>query len=307
MNLIRLGALTEHEVEDCLTGRGLGLQVGPYKALISSNTGLLATPLCQLYQDYWVETGATGFFDFRIRLRKVRESFWKPWQVEFDWEGSSPFPPLALAHAHPLFELGMNWCVATASGLQTVIHSAVVERDGLAMVLPGQPGSGKSTLCAALALDGWRLLSDELTIISQSDLLVQPVPRPISLKNSSIGLIEKNFPTAEMTPPISDTHKGTIAYVRPPSSSVACAGVRVPIGYVVFPKFKNQCTLGYEVLSRATALTELMEHTFNVELLGGHGFQRLAHAISSAHCYAVEYPDLTSVLRWIDSVCRRQR
>jgi predicted ATPase len=31
------------------------------------------------------------------------------------------------------------------------------------VILPAPPGSGKSTLCAALVTRGWRLLSDELT------------------------------------------------------------------------------------------------------------------------------------------------
>jgi predicted ATPase len=33
----------------------------------------------------------------------------------------------------------------------------VVERDGHALILPAMPGSGKSTLTAALVQRGWRL------------------------------------------------------------------------------------------------------------------------------------------------------
>ena len=304
MNPIRLATLTQEDVERCLRGDGLCLHVASFRCLIRSNTGLLSSPFKMLYQDYLVETSITGFFDFCIRLKKVRKNFWSPWEVEFDWEGNSPFPPLLLAHTHPLFEWGLNWCVATASGLEVVIHSAVVERDGIALVFPGQAGSGKSTLCAALAHAGWRLLSDELTIISQVDGLVLPVPRPISLKNSSIDLIRVNNKDAELTIPVSDTHKGTISYARAPSLAVACSAVRVPVGYVVFPKYMSDVTLGYEPLSRATTLTELMRHTFNVELLGSVGFTALARSISHAECYAVEYPDLASILNWVDTICR---
>lgn len=304
MNSLRMGVLSEVQIEHCLRGEGLGLQVASFRCLVRSDTGLLAAPFRQLYRDYAVEPTPAGFYDFRIRLSKSRSKFWKNPLVNFDWEGSSPFPAHPLAHAHPLFEWGLNWCVATASGLHTVIHSAVVERDGLALVLPGQPGAGKSTLCAALAHGGWRLLSDELTIVSQADGRVQAVPRPISLKNGSIGLIGDRFPTADLTRPVTQTHKGSIAYARAPDAAVAFAKVSAPIGYVVFPKYKAGAEMAYEPLSRAAALSELMKNTFNVGLLGAEGFEALAGAITHAHCYAVEYGDLSSILQWVDTTCR---
>ena len=297
--------LSVREVERCLRRDGLVLHVASFRVLVRSDTGLLAEPLRQLYQDYPVEPVPSGFHDFRVRLSRTRRAFWKAREVTFDWDGSSPFPALPLAHTHPLFEWGLNWCVATASGLHTVIHSAVVERDGHALLLPGQAGAGKSTLCAALSLGDWRLLSDELTIVSKSDALVQPVPRPISLKGRSIDLIGRQFPLADMTAPVTQTHKGSIAYARAPSPSVASSNNAAPIGYVVFPRFKADAEFYSEPLSRATALAELMKNTFNVGLMGPDGFAALARAIAHAKCYAVEYGDLSSILQWVDTTCRR--
>ncbi len=303
MKSVLLGELSEAQIEHCLTSSGLGLELASFRCLIHSDTKLLSKPLRQLYQHYAAHVVPHGFYDFRVNLNKCRDHVLAPWQVKFDWEGSSPFPGLPLAHAHPLFEWGMNWCVATASGAHTVIHSAVVERHGLALVLPGSPGSGKSTLCAALALTDWRLLSDELTIISQADGCVQPVPRPISLKNKSIDVIRAFVPTADMTTPVTDTHKGSIAYARAPHSAVAAVHAAVPVGYVVFPKFVAGAALDFEPLTRAEALSELMEHTFNVGLLGAEGFTALGNAIAHAQCFAVEYGDLASILSWIDTTC----
>lgn len=303
MSGILLGSLSDDQVSRCLAGAGLGLEIGSFRALIRSDTGQLTAPMHLLYRDFLCDPDATGFFDFRINLMRKREFPWRAWKVEFDWEGSTPFPPLPITQAHPLFEWGLNWCVATASGMHTVIHSAVVERNGLALVLPGQPGSGKSTLCAALALGDWRILSDELTIIAHADGQVQPVPRPVSLKGTSIDLIRKAFPAADITDPIEDTHKGSIAYARPPTAAVRSVGETVPVGFLVFPKFKAGTSLVYEPLPRAVALAELMDNTFNIGLLGAEGFEALARAIAGAKCYAVEYGDLDSIVDWVNSTC----
>ena len=303
MKSTRVSDLSESQIERALRGVGLGLETASFRCLLRSDTEQLSLPLRLLYQDYPAESNPAGFYDFRINLNKSRSIFWKSWDVAFDWEGNSPFPSLPLAHAHPLFEWGLNWCVATASGAHTVIHSAVVERDGMALVLPGSPGSGKSTLCAALALTDWRLLSDELTIVSQVDGRVQPVPRPISLKNKSIDIIRAYVPSAELTEPVTDTHKGSIAYARPPRSAVEAQNCPVPIGYVVFPKYVAGAQLDFEPLTRAEALSELMENTFNVGLLGAEGFTALAKAIANARCYAVEYGDLASILKWVNTTC----
>jgi len=304
MALNRLGAFTVADIERCLRGPGLTLAVANFRCLVQSDTGLLAAPLHQLYRHYPASLTPSGFYDFRMTLKRKRAAPWQPKEVEFGWEGHSPFPALPLAQTHPLFEWGLNWCVATLSGTHAVIHSAVVERGGAALVLPGEPGAGKSTLCAALALTDWRLLSDELTIVSHATGHVQPMPRPISLKRKSIDIVRSGFADAELSAPIHDTHKGSIAYVRPADAAVDAWAQTARIGYVIFPRYAQGADFTVETVPRAQALAELMSHTFNVGLLGRDGFQTLVNALAGAECYAVEYPDLASITSWIDSTCR---
>ena len=66
-----------------------------------------------------------------------------------------------------MLEWGLNWCVAGHAHQYLMLHAAALERNGRAVILPGDPGAGKSTLTAALMLSGWRLLSDEITLVDR--------------------------------------------------------------------------------------------------------------------------------------------
>ena len=65
-------------------------------------------------------------------------------------DGRKPFWPLPAAHMLPALEWGINWCIATRSNHLLMLHSAVVERGGAAILFPAWSGHGKSTLCTAL-------------------------------------------------------------------------------------------------------------------------------------------------------------
>lgn len=301
MKLAPLGELAPATIESGLRDRGVCIEVGTFRCRITSDTGLLAKPLQQLYSAYPASLDPNILVDFEISLRRSRH--WLSQEVEFIWEGKSPFPKLPLSQTHPLFEWGLNWAIATLSGNDIVIHAAVIEKDGAALVLPGDPGAGKSTLCAALALSDWRLLSDELTIINRQTSMVNPVPRPISLKDRSIRLIQNRFPAVQMTEPITETRKGDIAYARPDDLAVLRADQPVPIELIVFPKYQTGSSLEINQISNGLAVAKLLENTFNVGLLGKEGFVDTARAIASARCFEITYSSFDELLPWLNSEC----
>jgi HprK-related kinase A len=294
-----LQALSTAQIAHALRGEGLSLRVADFRCLVQSSSARLAEPLRLLYAAYEASDTVQGFYDFRLQLDERRAWFGAACEVEFRWRGHPPMPPLPASQAHPLFEWGLNWSVATLCGADIVAHAAVLARNGRAIVLPGQPGAGKSTLCAALALSGWRLLSDELTILARDSGHVMGVPRPISLKEASIDVIRSLFPDAVLSEPVRDTRKGAIAYVRPPDASVQAGAERVPVGFIVFPIYRSGSGLSVEPISRAQALARVLDQTFNVGLLGAQGFEQLARVVAGAACYTMTYDDMPRALAWI--------
>ncbi len=255
-----------------------------------------------LYGDYPL-LDSKDFIDFYVSLDRPNglRRWFRP-QVNFLFDGISPFKPLPLDHAFPMFEWGFNWCVVNSMHTYLIIHAAVVERHGRVLIMPAPPGSGKSTLCAALVSRGWRLFSDELALISLSDGTLSPLPRPVGLKNQSIDIIRKFAPEMSLGPVVKDTHKGTIAHMKATDESILRAGESAEAAWVVLPKYINKSETNLEPLSRARAFMMLADNSFNYGVLGEPAFHALAKVVDRCQCYRFSYSSLDEAIATFDSL-----
>lgn len=294
---MKLRDLSADSIVRRLKTTGLRLRTGPVVTHVRSVIPAVAQGLLLHYAEHPVEDD-DGFADFHVGV--VRPSGPRRWfktQVQFDFDGVLPFKPLPGDQGFPMLEWGMNWCFANHCHQYLTIHAAVVERCGRAMILPAPPGSGKSTLCAGLVSRGWRLLSDELTVIDPSSACIVPVPRPVSLKNASIEVIRRFAPDAVLGPVVHETTKGSVAHMRPPAESVRNADVLAAPGWVVLPKFVPGAPTRLEPLPKARALMRLISNAFNFNMHGAQGFELLADIVDRCDCFEFSYSQLD------DAVC----
>ena len=287
--VLTVGSLPPVALATRLSEPGLDFQTGQFQVRIQSPIAALATTIGRLYADYPLAP-ANGFADFHVRLMPstgVRR--WLRPQVNFEFDGTTPFKPLPADQAFPLFEWGMNWCVSSTANAFLIIHAAVVEKDGWAAILPAPPGSGKSTLCAALINRGWRLLSDELTLVRIEDGQIVALPRPVSLKNASIDVMQAYEPAAVFSPKVFDTAKGTIAHMKPPRESVIRAAEPARPAWIIFPKYEAGTATCLTPLSPARAFLRLAENCFNYSTLGVEGFHAVGNLMDACIAYDFSY------------------
>jgi HprK-related kinase A len=286
-----VSTLTPAELRRQLAGDGIWLRTGPFVTRLRSPIPSVAAGLGLLYADAPLEPPA--FADFHVEMRRPGglRRLWHP-QVRFVFDGHQPFTPLPLNHAFPALEWGMNWCVAAHAYGWLVIHAAVIERNGRAAILPAPPGSGKSTLCAALVHRGWRLLSDELTMVRLGTGAIVPNPRPVSLKNASIDIIRAYLPGCVLSPPVRDTDKGTVAHLKPPREAVARAHEPAAPGWIVYPKFQAGAAPTLTPVARSRSFMRVAENAFNYSRLGVHGFDTLAGLLDHSDSYEFTYSRL---------------
>ncbi|MEO8249860.1 MAG: HprK-related kinase A [Burkholderiales bacterium] len=292
---MKLGELGGEQLRERLS-TGLILRTGPFRTSIVSHEELVLRGLAKLYSDFEIHDG--GYCDFHVRVDRVSglRAVLRP-QITFRFDGATPFKPLPANHAFASLEWGLNWCIAGHAHHYLMLHAAVLERNGRAVILPGEPGAGKSTLTAALSLSGFRLLSDEITLIDRDDGLLTPLARPVNLKNESIEIIRSFAPSAVFGDPAHDTHKGTVAHLKSSAESVRRAGEKAKPALIVFPRFKLGAATTIRPRSRADAFMHAATHAFNYELLGRVGYDLNGALIDQCECFDFEYSSLPDAIR----------
>jgi len=285
----RVSSLSSTGLAGRLKAGGIFISLPPFVAHISSSIPIVAQGIETLYADHQLIDGnATNVFaDFHVSVEYGRR-FPRALCV-FKMDGHEPFTPLAAGEAFAFLEWGLNWCVSSYCHTWVTIHSAVLERHGRAVVLPAPPGSGKSTLCASLLLNGWRLLSDEMALLDPRTGQLVPSPRPVSLKNESIDIVRKLAPNVVIGPVAHDTMKGNVAHMRVPEDSLRRAGEEALPAWVIFPKYVANAPASLVGRGKATSFMQLAENSFNQGGQGRRGFDALTALIDRCDCYDFSY------------------
>lgn len=291
-----LSDLADDVYAERLAGAGLLLQTGPFIARIQSTIACFTGLFRRFYADFPI-VSAPAIADFHLQLTErggVRRH-WRP-QVLYLLDGQEVFLPYPLSHAFPLFEWGLNWSIAMQAHQYLLLHSAAVERAGRVLLLPAWPGSGKSTLCAALVSRGWRLFSDEFGLVRTDNGHLVPLPRPMPLKNRSIEVIRDFAPDAGLGPSFHGTRKGTVAHLDVPVSSVRHAEVAAPPGWLVFPRYRQGAPLRLDPIDKPQAFIKLANNSFNYQLLGLCGFRSVSRLVRDTDCYVLSYSNLDEAI-----------
>jgi HprK-related kinase A len=298
---LKLSDLHLSDVKKRLTGPGVHFKIGYTTVCLKSSLPKMAENLYTFYAFNELAKNSE-FVDFAITLDCHWLRRWYKPQVNFSFDGHYPFKALPQDQAFAMFEWSFNWVIAHHSHQYLVIHSAVLEKNGKALIFPVTPGRGKSTLCAALTGRGWRLLSDEMALVNRVTGLIHPIPRPISLKNESVNIIKDFVPEFIVGEPVHDTVKGSVAHVRVPESSVKAANELVYPSVVIFPKYKNGADTQLTEITKGVGFMKVAENSFNYNVLGEQGFETLGELADRCNFYEFEYQSLDEAIALFDEM-----
>lgn len=280
----------------------LDLKTGPFAVSVATSDRPLIDLLARFYGPI-LSPDPFRFRDFALTIDRPRgPRRWVRPQLVFHRDNDTPFEPFPASHGLPLFEWGLNFCVGTSAHQYLMLHAAVVEKAGRALIMPALPGSGKSTLCAALSHRGWRLLSDEFGLVRHEDAALVPMPRAIGLKNESIDVIREFLPEADIGPRFDKTRKGTVAHLAPPAEALTRQEAPARAAWIVFPRFRAGASLALEPQPKPLAFTRLANNAFNYQISGRKGFDSLTTIARHCEAYQLVYSRLDEALARLDAL-----
>ncbi|MBF0454170.1 MAG: HprK-related kinase A [Magnetococcales bacterium] len=302
---MKIGDHSLEQLDGQLREAGLCWRTGPFILRLKADIPQLTPWLHTMYGEHPVVT-EPEIIDFHLQMRRGRglRRWWRP-QVHFLLDGNILFAPFPLDHAPPLFEWGLNLCIAGRANHFLLLHTAVVAKGGRAMLLSGVPGSGKSTLCAALVVKGWRLLSDEFSLVHPDNGMVYPLARPAALKNQSIDLI-RNLTTENLIgPAFPNTRKGTVAHLKPPAASVQAHEQPAQPAWVICPQYRPDRPAHLTPLAPDHALLRLGANAFNYETRGASGFHAIAALVNRCSVHHFFHDNLEEAVVALESLSTR--
>ncbi|AKL74364.1 hypothetical protein IMCC26256_112096 [Actinobacteria bacterium IMCC26256] len=214
------------------------------------------------------------------------------WHLHLDALHVVSAPALSIVVSHLLWEANRQALENTPG--HALLHSAAVTSGEDAAIIVGPQGSGKSTLAVALvARYGLGYLTDEAVAISPNGLpdglMVQPYAKYISV-GAHIGEI---LPEVS---PISDPALVSLLgeLVLVPASSLRAESIVAAArpSVVVLPTYIPNAPTKIQVLSPASALHSVGQHSYHLARDTALVMDTLAAVTSSARCITLTSGDL---------------
>lgn len=181
-----------------------------------------------------------------------------------------------------------------------LLHSAAVQAAGKGIILPGETGSGKSTLTAWLISHGYRYLTDELIYIANSTNTVNGFARPLSIKSPArpllLDILKGEKPKSEML------RSEPVDMIAPELFGAEIVEGDSSFGLIIFPQYQPEVKIEMRQLSKAQAAFELMKCLANARNLPQHGMAEVVRLVESTPAYHLVYNNLERAGQLIQEV-----
>lgn len=187
--------------------------------------------------------------------------------------------------------------ITTGVRRHVLLHAAGATRAGVAVLLPGGQEHGKTTTVAGLLQEGYGYITDEALALDVCGLGISPFPKALSIDEGSWPL----FPQVRPRGLPSGAHQWQV-----PSEHLGGHGHREPLVprqvAIVFPRYTEGVRTAATPLTRAEALRELVQCTFEFERDVPRNLSTLRRFVEGAVCARLAIGSLADAVLAIETL-----
>lgn len=194
-----------------------------------------------------------------------------------------------------------------ALGERLLFHAAVVVKHGRAVVFPGEAGSGKTTVAAALMARGYRVFSDELAVLNVDSLRVSPLPLPMSIKPRSVEPLSRYYPGLAQCAMHRRADGKKVRYLSLSGEKrTGSTDDSAPVVLLVFPKYTQGTENRLTAIDEAGALRHLAETGSSNRDLTSRDVEAMIAVVKTNPCYELAFTDVSQAVALLEKhVLRR--
>lgn len=171
------------------------------------------------------------------------------------------------------------------------IHAGVVGNGTSCTLFPAAPGSGKSSLVAALTWRGFQYFSDEVALIEPKTFRVPALPLAMCIKEPGWDLIAPYYPVIADLPTHRRKDGKVMRYIAPPQAAMQQAAL--PVSHIIFPRHDENATTEIRPVPQSEALARLMAECLVLrQRLDRHNVGNLLRWIEGVRSHALTFSSL---------------
>ncbi|MDG5466850.1 hypothetical protein P9J64_00785 [Deltaproteobacteria bacterium IMCC39524] len=250
------------------------------------------------------ELGETWLSPFTHLSAAFDELHWRfdLMEVDNEWticgDGELWSEQLSADQVLPSLQAVLFGLLCAAQEHRLLLHAAVLVRDGQALLLPAEAGSGKSTLTLALAAHGWQVYSDELAPLDPVLLKVDPFPLPIGIKSRSLSSLAAWYPELGEVPAHRRADGQQVRFLGDRTAPLAASNAApAKVSRLIFPCYKENTETRLRRLEPLHALELLACTGSSQRALTETDVAALLTLAEKRECWLLEYTEVAEAVK----------
>ena len=180
------------------------------------------------------------------------------------------------------------------------IHAGLVSKDNQSILIPGNSGSGKSSVTTWLVSQGFQYHTDELVSIDLQNRSLKAFTRPLNIKTPGVQAIKglMNFRKHQSAMLVSRN----VTMIPHRLVNAKFSTVIPPLSCLVFPKYIAESESELVPLTRAEAGLEMMRSNVIARNLPSHGFTQITQLVKDLPAYRINYQHFDDLKAFVNEI-----